>query len=211
MHISVWYHAKIEGHGIPDKDYALEVASEQMMVLSSCGLSEAAEEIHIGINGEKSSVYKLTEIVPRKSKIYFHGERATTELTTLKLLQEWLPNDEDWFVLYHHTKGVTHPWDINFARWRNRMECECVVKWSRCINDLQNGYDAVGCHYIPPQGPPHTGVPFFGGTFWWSTSKYLKQLPPVSAPLWENRYHAEDWIGNRNPPPKIMDYRPGWP
>lgn len=211
MNIAVWYHVKIDGCGIPDPDYGLYVASEQLTIMRACGLSDAASEIHVGINGSEATVRKIAGLIPDKAQIHIHGERSTTEIPTMSMIRGWSPGHRGWLCLYHHTKGVTHPWDLHFLRWRNRMQVSCVINWRRCVADLESGNDIAGCHWIPPQGPPHTGVPFFGGTFWWARCDYLNELSTLPEPKWENRYCAEDWIGTAKRNPKVVDYRPGWP
>lgn len=210
--IAVFYHAKIAGEGIPNEDHALFVLASQLNALKQSGLSDSAAELHIGVNGNDSQALLIGALAPPKSKFCVHGAGARTEIPTLNLIRQWLPDHPGWHVLYHHTKGVTHPGNEGYEKWRFRMENACVWNWKRCVSDLQRGRDAVGCHWLTPERYPGTVTsPFFGGTFWWSTSSYLSQLPALPPPTWENRFEAESWIGRRRPYPKVMDYYPGWP
>lgn len=212
MNLCVFYHAKISGEGIPDPDFAFLVLVEQMQALRASGLAEAANEIYVGVNGDESDAMAVASLAPGKSQFQVHGHAARTEIPTMEMIRRWLPGRQGWAVLYHHTKGVTHPREVSYEIWRRRMESACVWNWRECVQDLDAGHDAVGCHWLTPQRFPHAVTsPYFGGTFWWAKSSYLQQLPPLPAPTWENRFEAESWIGRRRPYPWVRDYSPGWP
>lgn len=51
MNISIWYHCKISGEGVPDPNFGMNLVVEQSHALKESGLSQAAQEIHIGVNG----------------------------------------------------------------------------------------------------------------------------------------------------------------
>lgn len=136
---------------------------------------------------------------------------AGFEQVTLAALHAWARDtEEDTAVLYAHTKGAHDVTDWN-ATWRRSMTRRVVGNWRRCIRLLDDGYDAVGCHWLTPEkhhAPPVYVVPspFYGGNFWWARSSYLRRLPPVAA---ERRHDAEKWIGLGQP--RAYDLLPGWP
>jgi hypothetical protein len=210
--IAVFYHCKIDGEGIPNPNHACNVMEHQMSALRQSGLSDAAQEIHVGINGTASDSLTVAALSPDKAQIYIHGPLARTEIPTMQVIYSWARTHPDWYLIYHHTKGVTHPGEHAYDVWRQRMEDNCVWNWRQCVADLDAGYDAVGCHWLTPERyAAAVTSPFFGGTFWWSKSKYILQLPKLPAPTWENRFEAESWIGRRRPYPVVRDYFPGWP
>lgn len=212
MNIAIWHHSKISGSGIPNPDFAFDVLYSQVNAMNKSGLSEAASEIHMGINGNDGDAMMLASVAHPKSLIHVHGDKVCSELPTQHLLQKWIPGHEDWLVLYHHTKGVTHPHEVAYNHWRWRMETACVENWRTCVADLSRGFDAAGCHWLTPEKyPGMVTSPFFGGTFWWAKASYLKQLPQLPEPTWGNRFEAESWIGRRRPYPIVRDYLPGWP
>lgn len=212
MKLGVFHHSKIGGAGIPDEDFAFQVLVAQMEALRQSGLSAAAHELHLGVNGTDSEALRVAAVAPANAYLHLHGPGAHSEIPTQQLIRQWLPDHSDWLVMYHHTKGVTHPTEDLYNRWRQRMEDACVWGWQQCVADLQSGYEAVGCHWLTPEKYPHLVTsPFFGGTFWWTTAKYLLQLPPLPEANWANRFEAESWIGRRRPYPRIRDYYPGWP
>lgn len=212
MNIAVFYHAYISGARIKDPNFALNVLADQMAHLKQCGLDKAASEIHIGVNGTEGDALLVSALAADKATIHIHGPKAQTELPTFHVMQQWLSGHDGWLVLYFHTKGVSHGNHAAYNKWRDRMEYNCVEQWQRCVQDLNSGYDAVGCHWLTPQKyPAAVSSPFFGGTFWWSKVKYLVQLPKLPPDTYANRFEAESWIGRRRPYPLVKDYLPGWP
>jgi hypothetical protein len=210
MKIEVWYHAKIDGEGVPSPDVALEVASRQLGAIRESGLAGALNEFHIGVNGGDADALLLAQLAPGKPTFHVHGAKARTEIPTMAKLRERLKPGS--YILYHHTKGITHPGEASYENWRQRMEDACVWNWKDCVRDLGRGYDVAGCHWLTPERYPGAVTsPFFGGTFWWAKSDYLLQLPALPAANWQNRFEAESWIGRRRPYPKVRDYYPGWP
>lgn len=208
--ISIWYHAKISGEGVPDPDFAIAVAASQLAALRDSGLADQADQFHIGINGSIGDALLLAALAPKNPELHIHGPLARTEIPTMVKLRETLA--PGWLILYHHTKGITHPNHDAYDKWRQRMENVCVWNWRDCLEDLRVGYEAVGCHWLTPEKYPGAVTsPFFGGTFWWAKSEYLMALPPLPEAKWENRFEAESWIGRRRPYPRVRDYIPRWP
>lgn len=209
--IAVFYHCLLsskERH--IDPDYALALIAAQMNALKQSGLADAASAIYVCVNGSESDATAVACLAPEKAVVIHHGADATTEIPTLNVLRDWLPQHPNWCVLYHHTKGVSTPNQAD--GWRRRMENVCVWGWNECVRSLQQGYEACGCHWLTPE--KHVGAvtsPFFGGTFWWATSNYLSTLPPLPEPIWANRYEAEVWIGRGPRRPRVRDFIPGWP
>lgn len=212
--IGIFYHTILSGGSVPiDTEIACRLLHDQMCVLKDSGLLAEADQFHVGINGNEEDAQVIRLLSPcDRVEIRAHGAHATSEIPTLKWLQEWLPAHQDWFVLYFHMKGVTHPTEPFYTAWRKRMENAVIRNWPQCVADLQNGAEAVGCHWLTPEQFPNlVKSPFFGGTFFWSTAKFLSTLPPLPEATWQNRFTAENWIGSGPRRPKVMDYCPGWP
>lgn len=182
---------------------------EQMNTVEKSGLLAAATEFYIGLNGDSEDRDIARLFAPAQARIICHGKNATTEIPTLKLLRSWLPGHQDWFVLYFHMKGVSHP--PLGENWRRRMEKFCIWDWRSCVEDLAHVH-VCGCHWLTPKDWPATvKTPMFGGNFWWARISYLLSLPTLPEPTWENRYEAESWIGRGKIKPIAKDYTPGWP
>lgn len=210
--LAVFYHCKLSGEGVPSEDFALRVMCSQMDALKRSGLADAASEIHIGVNGGDGDGLTASSMAPNKAQLHIHGKEARTEIPTLNLISSWLKGHEDWYVLYHHTKGITHVGESPYEVWRWCMERGVVWGWKNCVEKMDSGYDSCGCHWLTPErfGAAITS-PFWGGTFWWAKPGYLMTLPPLPPPTWENRYEAESWIGRGKRRPKVFDYHPEWP
>ncbi|HUD73961.1 MAG TPA: hypothetical protein VMQ76_02740 [Terracidiphilus sp.] len=212
--LCVFYHAILSGGTIPiDTGYAAALMGDQMEALKLSGLMDACDEFYVGVNGgdEDASIARM--LAPAKAKMLTHGPGTTTEIPTLKCLAGWAASHPDSYVMYHHIKGVTHPYEAVYAAWRQRMENAVVWGWRNCVADLEAGYDSAGAHWLTPEQFPTLvqGTPFWGGTFWWARADYLMTLPPLPAPTWQNRYEAERWIGQSPTRAHVHDYCPGWP
>lgn len=126
----------------------------------------------------------------------------------MEFVRAWALTYPEHAVLYAHTKGASQPTDFN-DRWRRSMQRHVVEGWEKCLALLEDGHDAVGCHWLHPDvfGESTMGpTPFFGGNYWMATCAYLNTLPPVPD---GDRWGSERWIGMGTP--KVADLLPGWP
>ena len=201
---------------------AAEIIKDQMDRMAECGLTEAASEIRIGINGGVEST-AFAYLLPSKAQIFYHGLQCRNEIRTMLLIEERLKQLEgEAYCLYFHAKGASFPpGDIVRGRWRDRMFDNVVMKWKRALADLDSGFDAVGCHWLTPeQYRGLVGHPYFGGNYWIARASFLRTLPSLretkevkthGIDAFESRYIAESWIGLGAKRPAIRDYHPGWP
>ena len=211
--IAIFYHCILSGGSVPINTLAaVGILREQMQALNKSGLAHAAAEIHFGLNGHTDDLEIAKLFAPPKSKFILHGLTATTEIPTMAALREWLPAHPDWLVLYHHIKGVCYPDRALYHVWRRCMEKAVVWGWRDCLAEIANGKDSCGAHWMTPeQFPGQVKSPFWGGTFWWATAKFLLTLPPLPEATWANRFEAENWIGRGLNRPVVKDYHNGWP
>lgn len=199
--LCVFYHVWIP------KKQSMWIVREQINAIKESGLDSAASEIHIGVN--RGYEYDVSSIAPEKSHIHSYVDQRLGEMPTMFDLQSWLPNHDEWYVCYHHTKGISSSIDKSVAR---RCMTEGVItNWKRCVSDLDSGCDAVGCHWLYW---PKNAVPkehrLFGGNFWWAKASYLLQLPPLRLKAHESGrfFEGEIWIGRRGRMPIVKDYHP---
>lgn len=218
--ICIFYHALFKLGDPPQVlPAALNVIEAQMTALRSSGLSERASQIIVGINGGEESKALAAAILPDNANLVFHGLQCHNECRTIRILEDWLPGHEDWYVLYHHSKGATHEPGHDFsARWRKCMQKHVITNWRLCVAALDEGYDAAGVHWMEPPATP-VGQYIFAGTFWWAKAAYLKTLPSImerdrikvsGLDSAESRYEAEVWIGNGPVRPRVKDFHPNW-
>lgn len=219
--IAVFYHCLFL-LGDPPKllKRGCEIIKGQMETLASSGLLDAAMEFHVGINGGLESVWPSRMLLPKKAKCVFHGLQCRNECRTIRMIEQWLPEHENWYVFYFHAKGCASPsgkQDLN-DNWRGCMMRNLVTNWRQCYQDLENGYDSVGCHWMTgEQTPPGQSV--WAGNFWWAKASFLNTLPSImerdriklsGIDSIESRYESEVWIGNGPRLPKIRDYHHAW-
>ena len=212
--IAVFHHCVLSGDVVPiDTEFACSILHEQMAALSQSGLLAEADEFYVGLNGGEEDAQIARMFLPAKAKLIVHGPGMITEIPTLTSLRNWLPGHEGWKVLYHHAKGVSHPGHASYTIWRRRMEMAVVWGWRDCVAQLDNGLDACGCHWLTPEQFPTLvhDYPYFGGTFFFATAKFLMTLPSLPGDAWHNRFAAENWIGSGPRRPRVKDYCPGWP
>jgi hypothetical protein len=129
------------------------------------------------------------------------------EQVTLKAVREYALHN-DGAVLYAHTKGASNKGDLGpNSLWRRAMNLRVVDNWQSNLHALEEGYDALGCHWLTPDEHPGTiGTPFFAGNFWMARCDYLRTLPECET---RDRMDAETWVGLREP--RVFDCLPGWP
>jgi hypothetical protein len=117
------------------------------------------------------------------------------EFPTLDALHAFAKQNPDYYILYLHTKGVTHPIDKQCIQdWLDCMLYFNVELWRENIKALDCGYDASGINVITD--------PFvhYQGNFWWAKASYIANLIDIRSlkepkgRLWSERHKAEMWI-----------------
>jgi hypothetical protein len=200
----------------------LEIILEQMHLLRTSGLENAAAEIHVGVNGGEESEFFAKSLLPPKANIVYHGLQCRSENRTLLMIEQWCrANQGEAHILYAHSKGISHAkgsdYGENMSRpWRNRMMETCVWNWRQCVQDLLS-HEACGCHWLTGQGWDKSQH-YFAGTTYWARASFLRTLPSMmlreriktsglESP--ESRYEAEVWIGNGPRLPVVKNYYDG--
>lgn len=216
--IAVFYHCLFQ-LGDEILPQAVDIVHGQMEQLKSSGLLDEASDMVVGCNGGPESKVFCDAILPAKARVTLHGLQCRNECRTLRLLEEWLPGHDDWYVLYFHAKGATHPpGEVIRTPWRECGMRHLVQDWRRCVADLDRGYESAGCHWMQPPLIPDTQF-YFAGNFFWARASFLRTLPSLmerarikdsGIDALESRYEAEVWIGNGPRPPTHMDYHPNW-
>lgn len=223
MKIAVFFHCTfyIEDRLQPA---AASIVQGQMRAMCESGLTEAASEIHVGVNGGVESDEMARSLLPSKANLVFHGTTCRNECRTLLLLEAFAKEhaSEEWAVCYHHAKGTTHPLDLignaHSTSWRQCMERHTIKNWQLCVKALEEGYDAAGAHYMTPPATP-AGQHIFAGNFFWTTASFLRTLPSLyererikmsGIDASESRYEAEVYLGNGPRPMKVKDFHENW-
>jgi hypothetical protein len=152
------------------------IVNDIVEAIQDSGLYDKVVEIRCGILGQLSDAVLSHPIFSlSKVKILFHSIdlNAFERPTLRKLYDHAHSTDEDFSVLYIHSKGV---------RWNGQNPCVTdwveyltyfnIVKHDSCLRNL-NHCDVVGVNLH------HEPTSHFSGNFWWSHSEYIKKLDPT--------------------------------
>ncbi len=197
--IAIFFHARLSGNGV-EFNHACGIFQEIIRDLGASGLTDVASEFTIGVNGEEADYMAACMMSPEKASVIQNPRDSIGELGTLHLIEEWVKTHPNHHVLYLHTKGALHSGSTKstWTTWRHCMSNVVVWGWRSCVKDLSDGYDCVGPHLITPKKYPSLcSSSYFGGNWWWATSKHLSRLVPIDLKNW-TRYAGEAWIGYAN-------------
>ena len=150
-----------------------QVFASLMSRIKQSGLYEELTEIRCGVVG----AYAATTVFD-DPKVVIAGQSDNLQLyetSTLNLLHAHA-QQEDFHVLYLHTKGVSHEPQTsahaNILDWVNYMSHFTIDQHARCRESLQT-HDAVGVNL--QDGHPDDAL-HYSGNFWWSKSAYIRTL-----------------------------------
>ena len=139
---------------------------------------------------------KLEVCFNEKIKIYRDLYVETGEFFTLNLIKQFSESTEQNFkILYIHTKGVTTPDNLCIDDWRQYMTYFNVNQYQKCFDVLEE-YDSCGVDLVSEP------TIHYSGNFWWANSSYIKRLPTINEikfpkipPILSIRHNCEFWIG----------------
>jgi hypothetical protein len=139
---------------------------------------------------------KLEVSLNEKIKIYRDLYVETGEFFTLNLIKQFSESTEQNFkILYIHTKGVTTPDNLCIDDWRQYMTYFNVNQYRKCF-DMLDEYDSCGVDLVSEPAL------HYSGNFWWANSSYIKRLPTINEikfpkipPILSIRHNCEFWIG----------------
>jgi hypothetical protein len=161
-----------------------EVLNTLLDKINESGLYDKCYRIYLVVNGDLS----LLQIDKKEKYVIWNANKTTdvVEFPSLHLL--WVHSneidDEDYKILYLHTKGVTKPDSNEVKDWVEYMSYFNIEKWQDRVNELEN-YDTTGVNlggkkedYLEDtltwgygKSPLH-----YSGNFWWAKSSYVKNL-----------------------------------
>lgn len=164
--------------------------------IKASGLEDASTHYFIGSSGGEANLIACSAMASKKADIFENPTDAVGELPTLQQAHLFSKSNQDFHVCYVHLKGAIHSgvgretWDA----WRHCMSDVVIWNWRGCVNDLNQGYDCAGPHWLTSKNYPMVAdAAYFGGNFWWAKASHLARLPEVD--IHANRYEAEVWIG----------------
>jgi hypothetical protein len=189
----------------------LTILYEQINRIIKTGLYEHCEKIIVTILGYNE--LKFINKYEDKDKIQFdysNDNIDTYELITINKIYEYFKDkDENFNVLYLHTKGVRKAGNKEvIVSWRNMMEYNLIDKYKYCNYFLnENIAYTIGNNIINSFKDEKDEIVLlnknhcyhYSGNFWWAQSVYIKKIEPLKIEdMKENRfrqrYQAENWI-----------------
>jgi len=185
-------------HNYLINDWA-KIVESQFLKLVESGLYNSCEKISCGVvcdplkvDEHKNLVKKLmqdNQVDPNKFETQYVHENAF-EYVTLKMLQNFSKNN-DAYVLYFHTKGVSCPTSYTRIKKkkehkREHMEDINITRWRECVEKLDEGNMCCGTNKRRK---------FFVGNFWWAKTEYINTLPELKKiTAIRSRAYYEKWL-----------------
>ena len=199
--IKVFYHVACMGNW-------QQVFYEQLQQLRKNGFLN----LNLTVLGSRQELATLREINAEfrmNVNILFSSCQLSHFERPALLAIEKYAKENNGYVLYLHTKGVSSPGDETKIKWRRLMMRELVEKWESCMLQLL-AYDIIGVNWreMPP-------VSHYCGNFWYASTRYLRKLanfdPYYQNPLfqiWDEINHkrlgCEFWIGSAAQKPNLL-------
>jgi len=223
--IAVFYHCLfLMGKPPVMLPLASSVVSSQMRMLKSSGLLNYVDEFYVGVNGGEESRILAESYIPKKAAITYHGLDSRSENLTIAMVEKWAKSHPNWDILYFHSKGATHKppaaagYEMISEGWRNDMMFDAVSNWTKCVSDLESGYDIACSLWLKHMADGTQNIP--AGNFLWVKSDFVAKLPSIflrdrikqdGIGALSSRWEAEVYWGN-GPEPRVKSYRQsGWP
>jgi hypothetical protein len=181
--VGVFYHLACMGNW-------QEVFKEQMLQLKQNDF----RQIKLIVLGTKEDIQIVNstfgELKFEVEVIFQAPELTHFEKPALLAIEDYAKENEG-YVLYLHSKGVSNPADGAKVKWRNLMMRELVQNWESCMMQLPH-YDAIGVNWrdMPPTS-------HFCGNFWYASTKYLRKLANFKQYYDNPRYQIWDRIENK--------------
>uniref|UniRef100_A0A6C0EQD6 Uncharacterized protein n=1 Tax=viral metagenome TaxID=1070528 RepID=A0A6C0EQD6_9ZZZZ len=141
-----------------------EIFEDLIKVIKDSKLYDIVTEIRCCVLGECDNSIFNDKIILRMSS----NDLSLYEIFTINIIQEDSKN-EDFNVLYLHTKGVTKPNNMFIKSWVDYMCYFNIYNYIKCLELLEYN-DTVGVNL-------QDFIRFhYGGNFWWSKSSYINKL-----------------------------------
>jgi len=121
---------------------------------------------------------------------------------TLRWIRDYSTDNPEDYILFLHTKGITHGLKPAIEDWRKYMEYFVVERWQDCVAKLDEGYDC--CGVLWNTDTPIGIHPHFSGAFYWAKASYINTLDHGFIDS-EWRYNMEFWIGS-NPNARVFEF-----
>lgn len=195
--IHIYYHVCLINDGFL-------IASEQMHSLAMSGLMYNASSINIGIKYDAKSIIDYKDLFLKLIGNYnilgninilyckdntSDKEREHSTIIHFKNYADSLPDGVNRYILYFHTKGVSHyktHRENPVRHWRHYLEYFMIHHWRNCCSALDKEYESCGTYKRDMkfmndcQGVKNVDNEkrlFYPGTFYWMNTSLIKKIP----------------------------------
>jgi len=194
--IHVYYHVCLKNDG-------LIIALQQLHLLALSGLLYHSKSINIGIKynniDDKNNFVRIIQQYNTSNNINIlycedNCHNNNQELSTaihFKNYADSLENENNDFILYFHTKGVSHykgVYENAIRHWRIYMEYFMIQHWKICVSRLMDGYESCGTYCIninymnnylniDNNVELNKNKFYYPGSFYWMNTSLIKRIP----------------------------------
>lgn len=187
--------------------YVFDILKNIISYWKRSGLWDITDRILCGVVGNMYYLNILRELFEYKATcIVSEDDTSQYERTTLHALYKYCKNqEEDFWIFYCHTKGVTKsPFEFpGIRKWMDSLlYFECCY-FPLILMTLQNNEEMNVCGVgRSDRNDKH----HFSGNFWWSSAKHIREL---KIPIGSEYLDPELWIGSYGNIHKIFSYPHG--
>ena len=147
-----------------------EIAKGLFDQIRSSGLYEKIDELRYGLLGDHECLKDEILQDPKFHNVLWSSQLDLYETCTINKIWYASREEDDFIVLYLHTKGVGYNgYDLRITNWTNFMAYFNIERHSDCLEQLENGADVVGVHIS------NSLMIHYSGNFWWSKSSYIRR------------------------------------
>lgn len=159
------------------------IVSDQLSKMSESGLLEAATEVKICVAGNLDHFAEAEKAMAEYTNVSFVQVAPGPEwheYPTLEYLrQEAEATNEEYYILYCHTKGISKLTEVPLIHWREFLDYFMIERWEECVAKLDEGMDIATVNWVDGKGPTHA---HFQGNTWWVRASYVRKLDPLPHP-----------------------------
>lgn len=211
MNINIYINVAILGN-------VNQVLNDLLEKIKCCGLYDSCNLIKLSVNGD-TNLLNIDFNDSLNKLVYKQTSKSVDQFEFPCLKQLWNDShNSDCYILYLHTKGVSRLPDKRIKDWVTYLSYFNIVKWRERISDLEI-YDCSGVNlegdqasllidpaewgFISSQSGNTISPVHYSGNFWWSNSRYIRQLPDPYQWIPDNNYFkwrimAEMWVCQLN-------------
>lgn len=149
---------------------SLELFTSSFNKILNSNLLNSVETLFVNLVGPDANIHiDNISSMHSKIKVNVNSAECSGEMDTIKRLWDFCQTEENFNILYLHSKGASRPGNVNVKSWVDYMEYFLIENWSKCVNALEQ-YDTCGVNLQNLPGK------HYSGNFWWATSSFIKSL-----------------------------------